>query len=74
MFTLAPLARPVPSHRLDRWEFTGFLVFAGSLMNVFGITRSVISNRAALVFVVTGLVAGLATLGRFLWRWRRQAL
>jgi hypothetical protein len=73
LFTLAPLTRPVPSHRLDRWEFAGFLVFAASLMNVFGMTRSFVGPQYVAVFVGTGLAAGVATLGRFLWlrRWHR---
>ncbi len=73
MFTLAPLPGPVPMPRLDRWEAVGFFVFAFSLMNFFGITRSFVSSRFALTFVATGLVAGVATIGRFLWLWRQGA-
>ena len=67
MLTLTPLAGSVPVHRLDKWETGGFVVFAVSLMNFFGITRSFISTDFALVFVVTGFAAGVFTLGRFLW-------
>jgi hypothetical protein len=73
LLTLSAFSEPVPAPRLDRWEAAGFLVFAFSLMNFFGITRSFIGHRFALVFIATGLAAGVATLGRFLWLWRRGA-
>jgi hypothetical protein len=67
MLTLTPLQQPVPTQRLDKWETIGFVVFAVSLMNFFGVTRSFISTELARVFVVTGFAAGFFTLGRFLW-------
>ncbi|MFT5143545.1 MAG: hypothetical protein ACI80V_001180 [Rhodothermales bacterium] len=67
MFT----AKPAPPHflvpKLDRWEMIGFIVFAFSVMNFFGYTRSFISPQFAMVFLWTGLLAGFLTLGRFLW-------
>ncbi len=67
--TLTPFSAPVPEPRLDRWEKLGFFVFAFSLMNFFGVTRSFITADFALVFVATGFAAGFATLARFLWVW-----
>jgi hypothetical protein len=70
MFTLTPLSAGVREHRLDRWEFAGFLVFAVSLMAFFGFTRSFLSAQYASLFIVTGLGAGVLTLCRFVWLWR----
>jgi len=57
--------------QLDRWERLGFIAFAVCLMNFFGITRSFISARFVQMLMVAGLVAGIFTLGRFLWLSRR---
>jgi len=73
MLTEALLERPVPVPRLDRWETVGFVVFAASLMYFFIVTRSLVGSEFAFVFVVTGVAAGLLTLGRFLWAWRGQS-
>lgn len=72
MFTLKPLDQVVPMHTLDKWETIGFVVFAASLMNFFGFTRSFISADLARVFLVTGFAAGFFTLGRFLLVSRRK--
>ncbi|NNE71162.1 MAG: hypothetical protein HKN29_12470, partial [Rhodothermales bacterium] len=74
MFLEAPLTRPVPRHRLENWERVGFFAFAFSLMNFFGVTRSFIPSSLAAAFLVTGILAGIATLGRFLWLWRTGRL
>jgi len=72
MLTLEPLPGAVTVQKLDTWEAVGFVVFAFSLINFFGITRSLVIRDLAPVFVVTGVAAGLFTLGRFLWVWRRE--
>jgi len=69
LVTQTPLELPVAQPRLDRWEKVGFFVFAFSLINFFGVTRSFVGPEHALLFVVTGFAAGFATLGRFLWVW-----
>jgi DoxX len=67
LFSLRPALENIPTPQLDRWEKIGFFVFAFSLMNFFGVTRSFIGPEFAMVFLATGLLAGLLTLGRFLW-------
>ena len=57
---------PVPDLKLDRLERIGFLVFATSLLAVFGATRILVSAVGVLPFMVMGLAAGIFTLGRFL--------
>lgn len=74
MLTTSPLTEVVPVQRLDRWEKIGFVVFAFSLMNFFGVTRRFVNAEFAMVFVFTGLAAGFFTLGRFLWLWWRCRL
>lgn len=69
MLTLSSLDERVPAQRLDRWERLGFVVFAASLIGVFGITRSFVRAGLALPLMATGLAAGTFTLGRFLWVW-----
>lgn len=69
LFTLEPPSEPVPVPRLDRWEAAGFAVFGVSLVTLFGMTRDLVGGELALAFLVTGLLAGLATLARFLWVW-----
>jgi hypothetical protein len=74
MLTSSPMTRDIPVPKLDPWETAGFVVFAVSLMNFFGITRSFIGPELAMVFVATGFAAGFLTLGRFLWIWRTGRL
>lgn len=67
LFTTRSLAVEVPELRLEKWEKVGFFVFAFSLMNFFGVTRSFFPTELAGVFLITGLGAGVLTLGRFVW-------
>lgn len=67
LFTLTPLAAPVPVHRLDRWELAGFVTFSATLLVFFGATRSFAMARYIGVLVAVGFIAGLCTLGRFVW-------
>jgi hypothetical protein len=67
LLTEAPLPHRVAKHRLDRWEFAGFAVFALSLMGFFMSTRSFVGTGFNLAFVSAGIGAGLFTLGRFVW-------
>jgi hypothetical protein len=61
----------IPEPRLDRLERIGFLVFAASLLLVFGATRSLVATGAVQVAMFTGLAAGLFTLTRFFVAGRR---
>lgn len=70
LFTVTLLPAPVPTHRLDRWELAGFLVFAGALLTFFLFTRSLVSARYVVAIIAAGLAGGLFALGRFLWLWR----
>lgn len=74
LLTREPLAHEVAEHRLDRWETLGFVVFALSLINFFGIIRSLYRADLARVSLVAGFVAGVFTLGRFLWLRQRGRL
>lgn len=77
MLTGNPLDRPVPRHRLDRWERMGFSIFAVALLCLFLMTRGLLGADPALVSVLpplsvgTGLAAGIGALGRYLWIVRR---
>ncbi len=62
---------PVPRPRLDPLERVGFWVFGGSLFAVFGVTRSLVSPAWIRGFLISGFLAGLFTLGRFLTVGRR---
>lgn len=73
LLTLTPLGREVAEHRLDRWEKVGFAVFAVSLVNFFGITRSLYHVGLARWSILLGVAAGLFTLGRFLYLSLRRA-
>lgn len=72
LFVTSPFPGTVPAQRLEKWERVGFWLFALSLMNFFGITRSFLPSEIAPVLVVTGLLAGLFTLGRFFWLKRKD--
>ncbi len=72
MFTTKPLECAVPQQRLDRWELVGFAVFAVSLINVLGVTRDMFVRELAQISIVTGALAGLFTVARFLWVWRHR--
>ncbi len=61
-------ATAVPSPRLD---WLGFCVFGVSLIAVFGVTRSLASTAWVRGFMITGLLAGLVTLVRFVTVGRR---
>ena len=74
MLTLTPLEKPVAEHRLDRWEFAGFVVFAVSLIGFLLMTRDLAERGFAAACVVIGVLAGLFTLGRFCWLWRARRL
>lgn len=67
LFTEKPFEREVAVHRLDRWERVGFVVFAVSLVNFFGLTRSLYRADLSRVSILVGVAAGVFTLGRFLW-------
>ena len=69
LLTRRPLHEPVPEPRLDRWERVGFAVFAVSLLAFFGATRGMVSLGLGPALIVTGTLAGLATVARFLWVW-----
>lgn len=73
LFTVKPLQQEVAEHRLDRWEKSGFAVFGVSLVNFFGLTRSLYDADLARVSIVVGFAAGLFTLGRFLYLSLRRA-
>lgn len=66
LLTRTPLTTRVPEPTLDRWERLGFVVFALSFLFVFLATRDFASPSWVRAAVVTGFVAGVATLGRFL--------
>lgn len=67
LLTRRALPHEVAEHRLDRWETVGFVVFALALVNFFGITRSLFRPELSRVSLVVGFLAGVFTLGRFLW-------
>lgn len=69
LFFRTPLEEPVPTQRLDPWERVGFGAFAASLVGFFALTRGFGSPSLGLTCVGLGLLAGLFTLGRFLWVW-----
>ncbi len=57
---------PIPLPRLDPLERIGFWIFCASLFAVFGATRSLVSPAWIRGFLISGLLAGLFTLVRFL--------
>lgn len=75
LFTAAPPLPDLPLQRLDRLEAAGFTAVAASLLTFFATTRGLVPSALAPAAMLLGAVAGLATLGRFLWcaaRWRRS--
>lgn len=67
LLTETPFPHQAAQHRLDRWEFAGFAVFALCLLGFFLFTRSFIGGRFALGMIAVGFCAGALTLGRYLW-------
>ena len=67
LFTKSPFeaGHRMPTLELDRWERTGFTVFAIALLVFFGWTRGFAPELAARLAVPTGLAAGVFTLLRF---------
>ena len=72
MLTRKPFPYEVVDHRLDRWETVGFVTFALSLVSFFGTTRFSFRAELGRASLVAGFLAGVFTLGRFLWL-RRSA-
>ncbi len=58
-------AGPIPRPRLDPLERIGFWIFGASLFAVFGVTRSLVSPAWIRGFLISGTLAGLFTLARF---------
>jgi len=67
-----PTELRVPRPRLDPLERLGFAVFAASLLAVFGATRSLAPTAWVAAFMLLALLAGVATLARFLFVGRRM--
>ena len=74
LFTLSPPLMAVPRPRLDRWERTGFQAFALCLLGFFFVTRGQLDSGFMLLSLVGGFLAGLLTLSRYLWLWKKDRL
>jgi len=61
-----PAGLAVAQPRLDRWERVGFWAFGLSLLAVFVAIRGFVPMAVVRAFLVTGTLAGLFTLVRFL--------